>query len=251
MKPGLRAALASGSPVVGSWLTMPEPAIAEILARAGYAFLTVDLEHSALDLSQAAALIRTAQLAGSTPLVRLSSNDPVQIKRVMDAGAHGIIVPMVKSGADVAAAHAAMHYPPTGVRGVGLSRAQGYGQDFHAYRSWLEQEAVLVAQVEHIDALDHLDDILGHPGLHATMLGPYDLSASMGLPGRFDHPDVVDAIRRVREAADRHGIPAGTHVVEPDPAQLRLALDQGHRMVAYSVDFRMLAVAARAGLAAL
>lgn len=248
MSPSLRDRLRAGDAVLGTWLTLADPAVAEIMARAGFHFLTVDLEHSPLSLAQAAELIRTAELAGAAPLVRLSSLDAVQVKRVMDAGAHGVIVPMVKSAADVAAAHAALHYPPIGTRGVGLGRAQGYGEGFDAYRAWLAEHAVLVAQLEHVDALDHLDAILGHPGLDAILIGPYDLSASMGLPGQLEHPRVTAALDRIVAACTVHGVPAGIHQVEPDPAALRRVLDQGYRFVAYGVDFRMLAAAARAGV---
>lgn len=248
MKPGFRASLAAGQLQVGTWLTLSDPAICEIMAAAGFDFLTVDLEHSALSIDQAAALIRTAELAGSLPLVRLSANDPVQIKRLMDAGAHGIIVPMVTSVAELTDAHAAMHYPPAGTRGVGLARAQAYGQGFHSYRSWLAEHAVLIAQLEHQDVLDRLDQILAFPGLDAYLVGPYDLSASMGLAGQLEHPRFLAAMDRIKDAAARHGVPAGIHIVEPDPAALAERVDQGYTLIAYSVDFRMLAVAAQHGL---
>lgn len=244
----LRQRLRAGEAVVGTWLTLDSPAVAEIMARAGFAFVTVDLEHSPLTLAQAADLIRTAELAGSAPLVRLSAGDPVQVKRVMDAGAHGIIAPMITRREQVEALHAAMHYPPLGSRGVGLARAQGYGEGFDRYRTWLAEHAVLVAQLEHVDALKQLDAILSSRVLDACLVGPYDLSASMGLAGQLDHPDVLAALDRIRAAAERHGVPAGTHLVQPDPPQLRRLLDQGYRFLAYSVDFRMLAVAARQGL---
>ena len=249
--PGLRARLASGQRLMGTWLTLADPAVAELMAQAGMDFLTIDLEHSSLDLFQAAALIRVAELSGAAPLVRLSDNDPVQIKRVMDAGAHGIIVPMVCAAADVSRAWQALHYPPRGRRGVGLARAQAYGEGFGAYRAWLDEQAVLVAQIEHKDALAALDEILAQPGLDAFLVGPYDLSASMGIAGQFEHPDFIAALEQILAAGRRHGVPAGVHVVEPDPVQLRARLDQGYRLVAWSVDFRMLAAAARQGLAVL
>lgn len=248
MRTGLRARLRAGEAVVGSWLTLADPTVAELMARAGYAFLVVDLEHSPRSLDQAAELIRTAELAGATPLVRLSGQDPVQVKRVMDAGAHGIIVPMCNSREQLAAMHAAMHYPPVGSRGVGLARAQGWGEGFHAYRAWLDEEALLVAQIEHAAALPQLDALLSFPGLDAVLVGPYDLSASLSHPGQLDHPAVAEALATIEAACARHGVPAGIHQVEPDPVALRLRMQQGYRFLAYSVDFRMLAVAAREGL---
>ena len=129
----LKQRLRQGATVVGGWLSLGSPAIAEIYCRAGFDFVVVDLEHSTTSLEHTEAIIRTVDLAGSTPLVRISSLDSVQIKRVLDAGAHGVIVPMVKSEADVERAARAMHYPPRGDRGVGLGRAQAYGPGFRDY----------------------------------------------------------------------------------------------------------------------
>ena len=229
-------------------MSLGDTSIAEIACRAGFDWVCVDLEHSAVTLERAAQLIQIIDRSGSAPLVRLSSNDPVQIKRVMDAGAHGIIVPMVNSQADVAAAHAAMHYPPTGTRGVGLSRAQAWGPGFDEYREWLSTSAVLVAQIEHQDAMAALDEILGDGRLDAAMIGPYDLTASMGIAGQFDHPRYHEALEAFRAGCELHGVAAGIHVVEPDRAQLDRRLAEGYRFVAYSVDFRMVEAAMRAGL---
>src|SRR2546423_13195240 len=132
----LKEKLRLGTPTLGAWITQGHPAIAEIFARAGFDWVTVDLEHSTISLDQAGELIRTIDLAGCAPLVRLTSNDPNLIKRLMDAGAHGIIVPGVNAAADAEAAVAATRYPPAGHRGVGLGRAQGYGARFHDYFAW-------------------------------------------------------------------------------------------------------------------
>ncbi len=252
---GLKERLRAGKTVVGSWLSLANPAIAEIMCEAGFEWIAIDLEHSTTSLSQAEALIRVIDGHGRAPLVRLSTSQPeaasVQIKRVMDAGAHGIILPMVCDRETLESAWRAMHYPPGGTRGVGLSRAQGYGARFESYRAWLEDSAVLVAQIEHRDALDHLDEIFGFDGLDATLVGPYDLSASLGHPGSFDHPRVTGALKEIQAAANEHGVPAGIHVVEPDPELLRARIAEGYRFVAYSVDFRMVDVACRAALSRL
>ena len=115
---------------VGSWITIGDPSVAEIMAKSGFDWLVVDMEHSAIDFSQAQQLIRIIELAGCTPLVRVGDNNPYFIKRVIYAGSHGVIVPMVNTAEDAANAVKAVRYPPSGTRGVGLSRAQGYGLDF-------------------------------------------------------------------------------------------------------------------------
>lgn len=236
----LKERLKQDKQTIGSWITLAHPAIAEIMARAGFDWLVVDLEHSVITLREAEELIRTIALCGCTPLVRLSSNDPVQIKRVMDAGAHGILVPMVRTAEDARRAVAAVQYPPAGTRGVGLARAQGYGSTFNEYRRWLPEEAVVIVQVEHIDAVNNIEAILSTPGVDGYILGPYDLSASMGCPGEFDSSVVAGAMERVRKAGASHKKPGGIHIVEPDTALLRKYAQQGFRFVAYSVDIRML-----------
>ena len=146
----LKHKLLSGEKTIGSWLTMPSLAISELMAKVGFDWLTIDLEHSSLSIEQAGEMIRIIDLAGVSPLVRLTSNDGNQIKRVMDSGAHGIIVPMVKTKGDAEQAVSSVYYPPKGIRGVGLARAQHYGIGFHEYRDWLEENAIIIVQIEMI-----------------------------------------------------------------------------------------------------
>lgn len=246
----LKNKLKSNVVTIGSWITLAHPAIAEIMARAGFDWLVVDLEHSVITIKEAEELIRVINLCGVVPLVRLSTNDSVQIKRVMDAGAHGIIVPMVNNRAEADAAVEAVYYPPKGSRGVGLARAQGYGTTFQKYREWLDDEAVVIVQVEHIDAVNNLENILKVPGIDGYFIGPYDLSASMGLSGQFDHPDMVASIERIRQVGSLLNKPGGLHIVEPDNLQLEKRIKEGFKFIAYSLDTRMLDTACRAGLAA-
>lgn len=245
----LKQRLAANRLTVGSWITLAHPAIAEIMARAGFDWLTVDLEHSVITIREAEELIRVIDLCGVPALVRLTSNDANQIKRVMDAGASGVIVPMVNSRADAEQAVGAVNYPPLGRRGVGLARAQSYGAAFPAYREWLGQGgAVIMVMIEHIDAVKHLRDILSVPGVDGYFIGPYDLSSSMGLAGQLEHPDVIAAIEQVRTTAKSLNKPGGVHVIEPDPARLRAFVEQGFTFLAYSLDIRMLDRTARLGL---
>lgn len=251
MNNSLKKNLKSNSLTVGSWITLGHTAIAEILARAGFDWLVVDLEHSVISIDVAGDLIRTIDLCGVVPLVRLTSNDTNQIKRVMDAGAHGIIVPMVNTPADATRAVAATRYAPAGFRGVGLARAQGYGVNFQDYLQWQSNGPVVIVQIEHKDAIDQLEEILTVPGVDGFIIGPYDLSCSMGIPGEFEHPEFAIAMKRILSTGLRLGCPSGLHIVEPDVARLRLTIAEGYRFIAYSVDMRMLDVVARAGLASI
>lgn len=233
---------------VGSWITLGHPAIAEIFAKAGFDWLVVDLEHSTISMEQAGDLIRVIDLAGSAPLVRLTSNDAEQIKRVMDAGAHGIVVPMVNSREEAEQAVAATRYAPDGVRGVGLARAQGYGVSFKEYLAWQKSDPVVIVQIEHEKALGNLEEILSVPGVDGFIIGPYDLSCSMGMPGEFERPEFAEAMEFIRSVGQKMESPGGLHIVEPDLQRLQQTIEEGYRFIAYSVDIRMLDVSARAGV---
>lgn len=248
----LKDKLISNELTIGSWLTLPSTAIAEIMCNAGFDWIVVDLEHTTISLEQAGEMIRTIELSGSSSLVRLTSNDENQIKRVMDAGAQGIVVPMVKSATDAKRAVTATRYPPLGTRGVGLARAQEYGAKFEEYLAWqsdINFGPVVVVQIEHIDAVPNLKEILNVDGIDAFIIGPYDLSCSMGIPGEFDNPEFIQAINEIIQIGSELDAVSGLHVVEPDIQKLNNAIVAGHKFIAYSVDIRMLDVTAREGMA--
>ena len=244
MTESLKSKLANRKPAVGSWISLASEETCEIMARAGFEWLAIDMEHTAIGTAEMARLIRVIDLCGVTPIVRVGANNPLLIKHALDAGAKGIIAPMVTSPVDAEAAVAAAHYPPNGTRGVGLHRAQGYGRDFAAYQDWMRDGPVVVAQVEHRDGVDQLDAIMATPGLDAFFIGPYDLSASFGKPGAFDDPDVTAALRRVDGALRNGPIAGGIHVVEPNAEDLKRQLDAGHCFVAFGVDMIFMANAA-------
>jgi 2-dehydro-3-deoxyglucarate aldolase len=218
---------------------------AEVLATAGFDWLVVDLEHTATTERETEDIFRAIELKGSVPLVRLTSNDPNQIKRVLDSGAEGFIVPMVRSAADAKAAVAAAHYPPRGKRSFALSRAQNYGPGFQAYVDEAEQRTLVVALIEHVDAINNLEEILAVDGIDATMIGPYDLSGSVGKPGRFDDPEVVALVARYVEASKAAGVPFGYHVVSTDYSRVAEKIDEGFRFVVFSTDTLFLGDTAR------
>ena len=246
----LKTKLKERQTTIGSWITLAHPAIAEIMAKAGFDWLAVDMEHSVITIREAEELIRVIDLCDVVPLVRLSANDPVQIKRVMDAGAHGVIVPMVNSAAEAEQAVLAVRYPPQGARGVGLARAQGYGASFDRYLDWVNREVVVIVQVERIEAVNNLEAILAVEGVDSFIVGPYDLSGSLGVPGQFDHPLMKEAMQRIETVGAASGKSLGIHVIEPKPDELKNRIEQGYRFVAYSVDIRMLDCACRRALEA-
>jgi 2-keto-3-deoxy-L-rhamnonate aldolase RhmA len=227
---------------IGSWITLGHPAIGEIMASCGFDWLTIDMEHSAITLAECQNLVQVIELTGCTPLVRVGENDANLIKRVMDAGAHGVIVPQVNSREDALSAVKSVKYPPEGERGVGLARAQGYGTRFDEYRRWNEQESIVIVQIEHIQAVRHLKEILSVQGVDGFIVGPYDLSASLGSPGEFSRPEFLKAMERIhRLAGEVPGVAPGFHVVRPDPSEFERKVEEGYRFIAYSLDTLILA----------
>jgi len=244
----LKSKLKNREVTVGSWITLGHPSIAEILEKAGFDWLVVDMEHSAITLPQTQQLVQVIELSGRIPLVRVGENDATLIKRVMDTGAHGVIVPMVNSEDDAIRAVNAVHYPPRGTRGVGLARAQGYGNDFEKYKEWVNKESIVIAQIEHIKAIENLEKILRVEGIDGTIIGPYDLSGSLGFPGNFDHEDVKKALERYKIVCEEMGKPMGMHVIPPDPVEVQKRIKEGYKFIAWSLDTLFLSVHCRNGL---
>jgi 2-dehydro-3-deoxyglucarate aldolase len=248
----IKEKLARGEPSLGSWMSMAHVSIAEILAAAGYDWVVVETEHTAIDVSEVLPLMVAIERRGAVPLVRLAWNDPIQCKAVLDSGAGGVIVPMVNTRADAERAVAAAKYPPDGIRGVGLARAQGYGQDFDRYVERANADTLVVLQIEHVDAVEQIDEILAVPGVDATFIGPYDLSMSMGLAGQLSHPRVVEARNHVLARTRARGLAAGIHLVHPDraAADLDSYLDAGYRFIALGTDILFLGDSCRSLIAA-
>ncbi len=238
----------SGKPTIGSWLTIGHSAVAEILAQAGFDWLGIDMEHTTVDWSDMQSMMQAMDACGVVPLVRVTSNNPDSIKRAMDAGAAGVIVPMVNSTEDARRAVASVKYPPLGKRGVGLARANDYGMAFDQYKKENNKNSLVIIQIEHVDALDEIEEIFSVPGVDAYMVGPYDLSGSLGHPGEFSHPLMKKALTQIRQAGKKMKVPAGFHIVHPDPKAVSQRLREGFSFIAYGVDMIFLATSARDGL---
>ena len=232
----LKTAFAENKQTYGSWVTLSHPLIPEIMSQAGFDWLCIDMEHSSIELRDILPLLLSIENNGLVPLVRIGENNENLIKRVMDAGACGVIVPNVNSADEAIAAVNAVKYPPVGTRGVGLYRAQGYGYNFNDYLRWLENESVVIIQIEHIDAVENIDEIFSVAGIDAFIIGPYDLSGSLGKPGVFNDKDVINAIEIVLESGKKHGITAGFHSVSSDPSEALLYKKKGFKLLGFSLD---------------
>ncbi len=204
----LRMALRRGKALVGTIITLPSPEIAEILCLAGFDWLFVDLEHGSLDIKDAQLILQTAAHHLHC-VIRVPSKNEVWIKKALDIGAAGVIVPLIRTAEEAEASVRLCKYPPEGVRSVGIARAQEYGQLFQEYLSFANEDIAVILQIEHIDAVNNIEKILDVPGIDCLFIGPYDLSASMGKIGLINDPEVQKAIFHVQKSAEAADMPLG------------------------------------------
>lgn len=245
---GLKQKLQNNELTIGSWIMMGHPMSVEVMALAGFEWLVVDIEHTSIDMGTTEQLISAIQAKGIKALVRVSKNEEVIIKRVLDMGADGIIVPMISSEEDAIQAVEYAKYPPVGKRGVGLYRASGYGTKFEEYKKWVDEKLVIIAQIEHIDAVKNIDDIIKVEGIDGTIIGPYDLSGSMGHPGEFERKDVKQAVTKVLESCKKANVASGFHVVDTNPQKLNEKIKEGCTFLAYGIDYFFMRDAAINGM---
>ena len=237
--------LRRGEAVFGGWIMIGHPSVAEILAGEGFDWLGIDMEHASTSVRMFHELALAVKGTGVDLLARLPSHDPALAKILLDSGADGIIVPSVNTPEQARLAVGMAKFPPEGIRGASLCRATDFGRNFDAYYREHNDRVLVVCMLEHVDAVANVDAILETPGIDATFIGPYDLSASMGIPGQTDHPDVLAAQQTIVEACARHGVPAGLHVVAVDPDAVRRRMEQGFRFIACGVDTGFLVFGSR------
>lgn len=223
-------------PLFGAWTSLGHPSIAEIFARAGVDFIGIDLEHSTISQEQAQRIIAAAQAGGAACLPRVASHNGEQIKRLLDSGADGVIVPNVSTRREVEQVIEWCKYPPLGKRSYGVARAQDYGVHFEEYVSAWNARSTILIQIESIRAVEVVDELLAHDAVDGVMIGPYDISGSLGIPGQLDHPDVTRACERVINAARKCRKACGTQLVEPEEDVLLATLEAGYTFVVLASD---------------
>lgn len=231
----IRESLAQGKYSIGSWMQIPDSSIAEIMGQAGYDWVAIDMEHGSISSHQLPDLFRAMELGNTLPLVRVAQGVEKDCKQALDAGAGGLIIPMVESAEQLREIINFSSWPPVGKRGVAFSRANLFGKNFENY-SKEAQKPFIVAMIEHINSIDKLDDIFKVSGFDAILIGPYDLSVSMNITSKFDDKHFLDAIKKIKMKADSFKIPCGIHVVQPDELDLKKKIDEGYRFIAYSID---------------
>ena len=231
----IREKLKGGSYSVGGWMQIPHSSIAEIMGQSGYDWVAIDMEHGSIDVSQLPDLFRALELGGTLPIVRLCDGSSKSCKAALDAGAGGVIVPMIETAGQLESIKSECRWPPAGNRGVGFSRANLFGKRFNEYQ--LEaQQPLLVAMIESDAGVKNIEDILGVDGLDAILIGPYDLSASMGIPGNFGSSQFKNVLNKIRASCKKRNVAVGLHIIEPSITELQQRVDEGYLFLAYSLD---------------
>lgn len=243
MAQDFRSRLRGREKLLGTMLTLPSPAMAEILADAGFEWLFIDGEHGPFETAEIAAVLQAVSHKTAC-LVRVPAAAEVPVKKVLDLGADGIIVPQVNTPEQAAEVVRWSRYAPAGSRGVGLGRAHGYGYRFADYLANANNEVAVVVQAEHARAVENIEAIVAVEGVDAVLIGPYDLSASLGRIGRIDHPEVVAAISHVVAACRTAGMPLGYFGVSAQAVAPLVA--RGVTLIAAGVDALLLGEAATA-----
>lgn len=248
----VKKALKEGKPCVGTWLSLGSITAARFMARAGFDWLTLDIEHSLVGIETAAHIFGSVADAGCTALARVPGNRHDHIKRVLDNGAHGVVVPMVNTRAEAEAAVAAMLYPPAGNRSVGGSvHALNFNTTAGEYYAKANDELLVVLQCEHIQCVQDADSIFAVPGIDAIFVGPNDLAASMRTrDGKPPAPQATrEAMTHILNMCKKHKVAAGVHTGSPEEA--RRWIDEGWQFIAITSELKMMLDGAKNSLAGL
>ncbi len=232
----LKSKLQNRRRVFAGWNSFSHPSITEIFTRAGLDFIGIDLEHSTISQEQTQRIIAAAQSNGCLALVRIASHNAEMARRALDSGADGLIVPMVETSQDVERTIAWSKYPPEGKRGFGVSRAQGYGFDFDDYVKNWNSTSILMVQIESVRAVENIKEILASPHVDGAMIGPYDISGSLGIPGQLTHEKVLKLCNEVNRECVRQKKSYGTHIVEPTVERIKKAFKAGYTFTVLGSD---------------
>jgi 2-dehydro-3-deoxyglucarate aldolase len=242
MNPNFRQRLQQGDLLFGTGVTLTSPAVSELLAEAGFDWLFLDAEHAPLESSALQAMLQAAGRDVAC-IIRVPSLTEADIKHALDIGATGIVVPQVHTPELAAQAVQLARYHPAGRRGMGVYRANHYGFQVSEYLQQAAEQTVVVVQAESAEAVRNIDRIAQVPGLDAVLIGPYDLSASLGHPGDLAHPDFRDAVDRITSACQAHGMPLGIFGMNAEAVRPYMA--RGYSLILMSVDTLLLGQAAR------
>lgn len=218
---------------VGSWMQLPSPDIAEIFSNGDFDWITLDLEHGSFNNETIVTIIRSIEQGGKIPFIRLSKGTEENCKNALEAGASGIIIPMIKNNDELKKIISYCFFPPKGTRGVGYSRVNLFGKKFNEYKK-KSNNLIIVPIIETKEAYEDLDNILKNKDVDAVFIGPYDLCASLGI--NFKDKKYNKIINDILLRAKKHNKACGIHVVQPSLSELNQRIKQGFIFIAYSID---------------
>ena len=221
---------------IGSWIQIGDPEVTQMMIQSGFDFLVIDMEHGSIFESDLPILFQKFDGTNCIPFVRVANNDSILIRRALDLGSQGIIVPGVKSKEDVLKAENAIYYPPKGERGIGFSKVSNYGLTFHEYFKSQNNNVLFVIQIEHEAAVIDINEIFSSDNIDSYIIGPYDLTGSMGIVGEFNNSNYLNNLNIIKKSAAKNGIKSGIHVVNPEVDQLKNAINEGYEFIAYGTD---------------
>lgn len=249
MDTAFRRALLRRDVVLGTWLQINNATAAEVLANAGYDWIAIDIEHTDIDILSLTQLLRGMYGRGVTPIARVTRNDTLEIRRALDVGAAGVLVPFVNTADEARHAVAAAKYPPLGVRGFSFSRANDWGVNFAAEAQSANDSTSVIVMIESREGVEQIDEIAAVPGVDAVFIGPYDLSGSYGVPGQTEDPQVREACHRVIAACETANKSVGLLLVRPTLAAVQRVVADGYNLLCIGIDTVFLDQGARAARA--
>jgi 2-keto-3-deoxy-L-rhamnonate aldolase RhmA len=239
----LKRRLKAGETTSGSWLSVAHPTVAEVMGLGGFDWLAIDMEHGIVGIEAAQTLMQVLAATPAAPIIRVPWNEPVVVKQVLECSPMGVMFPQVNTADQAEAAVRAVRYPPQGIRGIGCQRAAGFGAWFDDYLQNANAQQLVIVQIEHTQALQNLESILNVEGIDVVFVGANDLSASMGLLGQPQHPEVQQAISNVLASSRRAGVAVGLMAADADDANRRFR--EGFQFVGIGHDVGLLSATCR------
>jgi 2-keto-3-deoxy-L-rhamnonate aldolase RhmA len=240
LRSSLKGKLRNRERLFAGWVSYAHPSITETIARAGFDFMFIDMEHSTISIEQGQRIIAASQSEGVPCIPRPVSHSNDYLKPLLESGADGMLIQMVETADQVEELIRLVKYPPVGRRTYGVNRAQAYGFDFDEYINNWNKTSTFMLQVESIKGVENIEELLAYDEVDAVMIGPLDISGSLGVPGQTTHPLVIEASRKVIEACKRHGKSCGTQVADANPSSVNALFDLGYNYAILGSDLFVL-----------
>ncbi|MCK9479633.1 MAG: aldolase/citrate lyase family protein [Firmicutes bacterium] len=233
---------------VGGWIQIGSPVSGEILAKAGFDWIAIDLEHTEIELKDFTNIMRGISRYNVFPMARVCKNSTISIRKCLDCGAKGIIVPLINTKAEAESAVRACKFPPDGVRGFAFARANEWGVGFDEYAKTANDEIVVMIMIETKEAVENIEEIVSVEGVDGVFIGHYDLSGSYGVPGETEHTYITEAKDKVLRACKKYNKVIGQHIVLPTEENVKIAVESGYTFLALGIDTVFISAGAKTAL---